>query len=94
MKNRRSPVIEAAVIAPTEKDFAHTVTYDWTWHTMPTTGAVRRLVSRVSDADVRAALETGDGFSGRVLVMDSSTLTLDGLTLLSCLRTERCTRSA
>ena len=82
VKNRRSPVIEAAVIAPTEKDFAHTVTYDWTWHTMPTTGAVRRLVSRVSDADVRAALETGDGFSGRVLVMDSSTLTLDGLTLL------------
>ena len=55
VKNRRSPVIEAAVIAPTEKDFAHTVTYDWTWHTMPTTGAVRRLVSRVSDADVRAA---------------------------------------
>ncbi len=82
VKNRKSPVVEAVVIAPTEADFARTVTYDWTRHTMPTHGASPRLVSGISDADVRTALENSDGFSGRVLVPDGGTLTLDGLSSL------------
>jgi hypothetical protein len=79
VKNRKSATIDIVAAEPSEDDFARTVTYDWTRHTMQTGGAARRLVSGITDALTKEALENGDGFSGRVLEMNDAVLTLDGL---------------
>lgn len=77
VKNRRPTVVEARELVPVASDFAQGVVYDWTYYTMPVTGAKTRVAANVENVTARTALE--NGFPGKVLVPEGSTVSLDGL---------------
>ncbi|MCQ2430066.1 MAG: hypothetical protein MJ192_07030 [Clostridia bacterium] len=77
VKNRKPEVVEAKDVTPTETDLSRGVTYDWTYYTMPVSGAKGKVVTNVTDDTVRAALL--NAFPGRVLIPEAGTVGLDGL---------------